>query len=257
MTIQSEHAKTFRAFHIKGEPIVLFNAWDAGSARAIAESGAKAIATGSWSVAAAHGFDDGEALPLELAIANLERIVASVNLPVTIDIESGYGTHPEQVQATLRKVIAAGAVGVNFEDGVIGTQSLYAVAAQNARIRALRETVDQSGIAVFINARTDVYLNAEPASDGETLLDEALRRVDAYAEAGASGFFAPGLKDIRYIERLCARSPLPVNIMTMPGGPTLKQLAEAGVARISHGPGPYRLAMEALQEASRKALSLG
>lgn len=256
MTVQTERARTFHALHVKSDPLVLFNAWDAGSARAVAEAGAKAIATGSWSVAAAHGFADGEALPLELAIANLERIIAITDLPVTIDIEGGYGVHPRDGQATLRKVIAAGAVGVNFEDGIVGTNELHPVEAQTERIRALRETADSTDIPLFINARTDVYLIADPVEHDQMHFDEAMRRAQAYAEAGADGFFAPGLVDIDAIARLCERSPLPVNIMTMPGAPSTVELAQAGVARISYGPGPYKVAMSALKDAAEQALDI-
>lgn len=257
MQQRSERAESLHALHVEGDPLVLFNAWDAGSARAVAEAGAKAIATGSWSVAAAHGFADGEALPLELAIANLDRIVAAVDLPVTMDIEGGYGESLNQVRATIQQVIAAGAVGVNFEDGVVGTADLYSVEKQAARIRALRETANTAGVGLFINARTDVYLNAGTAEHGRMQLEEALLRADAYAAAGASGFFVPGLVDIGSIRELCERSPLPVNVMMMPGAPPPAELADAGVTRISHGPGPYRLAMKALKDAAEAALLIG
>src|SRR5512145_2200588 len=117
---QQEYARAFRKLHVPGNPVILFNAWDAGSARVVANAGAKAIATGSWSVAAAHGCDDGERLPLELAIANLERIAAAVALPVTIDLEAGYGIPPAAVAASVAQAIAAGAIGCNLEDRIIG-----------------------------------------------------------------------------------------------------------------------------------------
>lgn len=257
MSIRADRATTLARLHVKGRPLILFNVWDAGSAKTVAAAGARAIATGSWSVAAAHGYDDGEALPLDLAIANVERIVASVDLPVTMDIESGYGVRPDEVRTTLERVISAGVVGINFEDGVIGAGTLYSIEAQCARIRALREAADSAVVPVFINARTDVYLNADPADHGEDHFSEALERAAAYAEAGASGFFVPGLRDTRWIERLCDRSPLPVNVMATPDSPSLQRLSEAGVARVSHGPGPYRLAMAALADAAAEALEPG
>ncbi|MFL5183823.1 MAG: isocitrate lyase/phosphoenolpyruvate mutase family protein, partial [Microvirga sp.] len=116
MSDQMTKAQTFKALHVPGDPIILFNAWDAGSAKAVAASGAKAIATGSWSVAAAHGFEDGEHMPLDIALANLERIVAATDLPVTIDLESGYGTTAEEVGATVARALQAGAIGCNLED---------------------------------------------------------------------------------------------------------------------------------------------
>src|SRR5690606_18996996 len=131
-------------------PIVLFNIWDAGSAKAVAASGAKALATGSWSVAAAHGFEDGEKLPLQLAIENLRRIVAATSLPLTVDLESGYG----DIASTVRQAVAVGAIGFNFEDGRLGTTELHSIADQAARLRDARAAADATLRGVFINART-------------------------------------------------------------------------------------------------------
>lgn len=254
MTEQQKRAGTFHELHVKGEPLVLFNVWDAGSAEAVAASGAKAVATGSWSVAAAHGFDDGEQLPLRLALENLARIVASVDLPISCDIEGGYGPEPAAVAETVAGVLAAGAVGVNLEDGIVGGEGLYPPQVQAASLRAAREAAEAAGVQLFINARTDVFLQLDPAAHDERAVDEAVRRALAYAEAGASGFFAPGLTDARHIETLCRRSPLPINIMVLPSAPPTGQLAGLGVARVSYGPGPYRQAMAALTEAARAAL---
>jgi 2-methylisocitrate lyase-like PEP mutase family enzyme len=255
-TAQTEQADLFKSLHIKGEPLVLFNVWDAGSARTIEGIGAKAIATGSWSVAAAQGYEDGQNIPLDYALANLKRIVASVDLPVSLDLEGGYGDSSSELQASVTRVIEAGAVGINFEDQIVGGTGLYSIEGQRARIEALREAADQTTISLFINARTDIFLKADPADHSEEDLEEAIRRATTYAEAGASGFFAPGLRNARYIERLCEASPLPVNILVMPDVPPSKQLATLGVARISYGAGPYRLITEALKEAGRKALSM-
>ncbi len=255
MTRQKERAQQFNNLHARGNPLILFNIWDAGSAKAVASSGAKAIATGSWSVAAAHGFNDGEALPLELMLENLKRIVASVDLPVTCDIEGGYGSQPADVAETAASVLAAGAVGINFEDQIIGEKELYSVEDQCVRVRAARGAAESAGVPLFINARTDIYLKARSVDHNEEHLNEALRRAIAYADAGANGFFIPGLTDAGSIRELCRRSPLPVNVMILPETPSPKQLADLGVARISYGPGPYRQVMEALTEAGRVALS--
>src|ERR1044071_4155967 len=136
MTTQKEKAELFTSLHIKGSPLILFNIWDAGSARVIEQAGAKAIATGSWSVAAANGFDDGEKVPLELVFANLERIVGSVSLPVTLDFEGGYATNPSDLKANIRKLIAAGGIGLNFEDRVVDGSGLHSIDDQSARIKA-------------------------------------------------------------------------------------------------------------------------
>lgn len=248
--IQTERAQLFKSLHRKGDPLILFNVWDAGSAKALQEIGAKAIATGSWSVAAAHGFSDGEKLPLDLAIANLERIVKNVDVPVTLDLEGGYG----HLQESVTKAIKAGAVGINFEDQIVEGEGLYSIEEQSARIRAVWEAAENVSVPLFINARTDIFLKTQNHTQDH--LDEAVRRAVSYAEFGASGFFAPGLADPKFIEKLCELCPLPVNIMMLPDAPSPKQLAGLGVARISYGPIPYRLAMEAMKEAGRKALSL-
>jgi 2-methylisocitrate lyase-like PEP mutase family enzyme len=246
---QADKARLFTSLHRPGEPLVLYNAWDAGSARIIADAGAKAIATGSYSVAMAHGHDDREALPLDLALANAGRIVAAVELPVTIDFEGAYSEAPEGVAGNMARLQATGAVGCNFEDQVVGGSGLHPAEAQAARIKAAREAV---GADFFINARTDLFLQAPRETHDDALVDAALERGRAYADAGASGLFLPGLVDERLIARACAASPLPINIMAMIGAPPAGRLAELGVARISHAGGPWRLAMRALKQAAEE-----
>jgi 2-methylisocitrate lyase-like PEP mutase family enzyme len=243
---QRERARAFAALHKAGDPLVLFNIWDAGSARVVAEAGAEAIATGSWSVAAALGFGDGEEVPRELALENAARIVRAVALPVTIDLESGYGRAPDVVAETVQLAWEAGAVGCNLEDRVIGGAGLYPIEEQAERLRAVRSAAPD----MFINARTDPLLETDPAAHDDRLLDEALARGRAYAQAGASGLFVPGLGDERLIERLCRESPLPVNIMVWHNTPPIPRLAELGVARISHAGAPWRIAMDALKAAA-------
>lgn len=252
---QIEKARAFATLHVPGRPVVLFNAWDAGSARAVAEAGARAIATGSWSVAAAQGFSDGEGLPLDLAIANAARIVSAVDLPVTLDFEGGYATEPGRVADNFALALAAGVIGCNIEDRVVGGEGLHPVAVQAARVEALRRSADRAGVPAFINARTDIFLGSKPDTHDRAACDHALERARAYADAGANGFFVPGLVDQGLIARICEASPLPVNVMMFAGMPPAKRLAELGVARISHGPGPYRQAMQALTDAARAALS--
>jgi 2-methylisocitrate lyase-like PEP mutase family enzyme len=242
---QTEKFHVFAALHVPGDPLILYNAWDAGSAKVIAEAGAKAIATGSASVAQAHGYDDAEALPLALALANAERVVGTVDLPVTIDFEGAYAIAADDVAANIAKLAATGAVGCNFEDQIVGGEGLHPAAFQAERIAAARAAV---GADFFINARTDIFLKSR--DHDEAKVDAALARADAYAQAGASGFFAPGLADLRLLERLCEASPLPVNFMAWPGTPPAAAIAAAGVARISHGPFPWKLAMQALKEAA-------
>ena len=206
-------------------------------------------------MAAANGFDDGQKLPFEFALANLERIVGSVRMPVTIDLEGGYATDNSELKENIKKVIAAGAVGINFEDQIVGGEGLYTVEDQCARIEAIREAAEQSAIPLFINARTDVFLKTYPAKHDEAQLDEAIRRAAAYARAGASGLFSPGLRDTELIKKLCELAPIPLNIMVLPDTPPSGELAKLGVARISYGPEPYRRMTEALKESARKAFS--
>jgi methylisocitrate lyase len=252
---QQEQARLFRSLHVSGQPLVLFNAWDAGSARAVADAGAQAIATGSWSVAAANGFADGEQLPFALAMDNLRRIVAAVALPVTVDLESGYGDAPEAVAATVAAALAAGAIGCNLEDSFPADRSLRDAADQVARLTAARRAADAAGVACFINARTDVFFQSPAAAHDVAMVDAALERARAYADAGASGLFVPGVIAEPLIARVVEGSPLPVNIMAMSGVPDRKRLAQLGVARISHGPGPYRGAMRWLTEAAKDAMA--
>jgi 2-methylisocitrate lyase-like PEP mutase family enzyme len=246
---QAEKFRLFAALHVAGDPVVLYNAWDAGSARVVAEAGARAIATGSASVAAAHGFDDAEGLPLELALANAARVVGAVELPVTIDFEGAYAVAPDEAAANVAKLAATGAVGCNFEDQMVGGEGLHPIALQAERIRAIREVV---GPDFFINARTDLFLKAKMETHDSAMVGAALERASAYAEAGASGFFVPLLADLALLAKFCAASPLPVNFMAFPGAPSAAEVAAAGVARISHGPFPHKLAMKALAEAARE-----
>ncbi len=252
---QSARATTFRALHVPGRPLVLYNVWDAGSARAVASAGAAAIATGSWSVAAAHGYEDAERLPLALVLDNGARIARAVDLPVSVDLESGYGDDPAAVGASVAAVLAAGAVGVNLEDGDPADGVLRSVDAQAARLAAARAAADRLGVRAFLNARTDVFLATARARHDDALVDAALARARAYAAAGADGLFVPGLVDGGLIARLTGASPLPVNVMAGDDTPDRATLAHLGVARVSHGPGPYRRLLRQLADDARAALA--
>lgn len=248
----SDKFAAFSKLHVPGTPLILFNAWDAGSAAVIERAGAKAVATGSWSVAAAHGHGDGQDLPIDLVIANASRIVGATELPVSIDFEGGYASDAGGVATNMAVLAATGAIGCNFEDQAVGAKprSLVPVVEQAARIKAARRAV---GDRFFINARTDLFLIAPAAEHDAAMVDAAIERALAYADAGANGFFVPGLVDLFLLERVCRASPLPVNFMAFPGAPDAKAVAATGIARISHGPNPYRLAMKALEDAARAA----
>ncbi|MBB3916437.1 isocitrate lyase/PEP mutase family protein [Rhizobium fabae] len=245
---QNEKAKAFGALHRKGDPVVLYNIWDAGTAKAVADAGTKALATGSWSVAAAHGYPDGEKLPMSVLVETARSITAVIDLPLSVDFEGAYSTEPAGAAANVAKLVDVGAIGINFEDRVVEGDGLYPVEKQTARIRAIREMAEGKNIPFFINARTDLFLAESDLSKHAGLVDEAIERGRAYAAAGGSGFFVPGLIEPALIEKICAASPLPVNIMMRTGAPDLTALAKLGVGRISYGPGPYRSMMEKLKQ---------
>ena len=242
----------FAALHVPGEPLVLYNCWDPGSAQAAVRAGARAVATGSASVAGALGYGDGEAVPLDLVLDNAARIVRAVDVPVTIDFEGGYAIAPDAVAANVRRLTDTGAVGCNLEDQVVGGDGLHPVETQAARLVAIRAAV---GPDFFVNARTDLFLKAPRDAHDAALIDAAVARAAAYAAAGASGIFAPGLFDPTLIADLCRRVTLPVNIMASPTTPDRATLAALGVARISHGPFPWMAAMTGYEAGLRAAMA--
>src|SRR3984893_10035860 len=190
---QMEKAKRFAELHVKGAPLLLYNAWDAGSAKSILDAGAKAIATSSWSVAAAQGYGDGEAIPIELAEQIVGRITATVDIPVTVDFEGGYSEDDGELAANISRLLDLGVIGINFEDRIVKGLGLYSVDRQARRIAAIRKAVEQKGKDLFINALSDVFF--EHGEDAAQAVGEALDRAKAYTAVGASGFFVPGLVD--------------------------------------------------------------
>ena len=239
----------FAALHVPGDPVILYNVWDVGSALAVVAAGAKALATGSHPVASAHGFPDGETVPIEFALANAKRIVDAVELPVSVDFEGAYSTDPDQGAANVVRLMATGAVGCNFEDQVIGGEGLHDLALQCRRIAAIRAAV---GEAFFLNARTDAFLKTKTWDDA--LVDQVIERGKAFADAGASGFFVPRIADPRHIERVVREVSLPLNAIAFPGAPPKAEWAAAGVARISHGPFPHMALMKQLEANARDAI---
>ena len=218
------------ALHQADEPLVLPNAWDPASAAVIASAGARAIATSSAGVAWALGYADGEEIERDEMIEAVSRIVGVVDVPVTADLERGYGA----VGATVSAALAIGAVGANIEDST-ARRELVPLDTQVTQLRAGREAAAAAGVPSFVlNARTDVFLReiGEPAGR----LDETKRRAEAYAAAGASCLFVPGLLDLEALEKLAASSPIPIGVLARPGGPAVAELAAAGVRRISLGP---------------------
>lgn len=229
---------TFRALHVPGRPLVLYNIWDPGSARAVAAAGAPALATGSYGVAEAFGAGDGEKLPFADVLANCARIVASVDVPVSLDVESGYGADPAAVKASVSAVRETGAVGINMEDRLPGETRPLPVAEASARVAAAAAS------GVFVNARCDLFWQT-PVSDA--LVAETIGRARSYADAGASGLFVPFLTDRAAIAAICEGSPIPVNVTAKDELGTLAKMAALGVARISYGHQPWMWAMQKLK----------
>jgi 2-methylisocitrate lyase-like PEP mutase family enzyme len=229
-------AEAFRSLHHNGgEPLVLVNVWDAASARLVEEAGAKAIATSSSAISWSMGFPDGNRLPVGLAMSALERIVAATSLPVTADIETGYagsdgGFDDRLLRDNILAVLDAGAVGINFEDSA--DQPLTDSGEQCRRLALVREAADAAGVDLFINARTDTYLSG---GYPERAFEETLSRAGAYLSAGASGIFVPGLTDLHVLHELSRRIDAPLNALAGVGAPSVGELHDAGVQRISIG----------------------
>jgi 2-methylisocitrate lyase-like PEP mutase family enzyme len=219
-------ATAFQALHAEGL-LLLANAWDAGSARLAQAAGARAIATSSAAVAWAHAWPDGDALPVELLLQTVRAVAGAVAVPVSADIEGGYSDDPARVAELAGRVIDAGAVGINIEDGAADATLLC------AKIAAIRAAAKTRGVDLFINARTDVWLRglAEPGRRAE----EAVRRGALYREAGANGLFVPGVTTEADIAAVVAGAGMPVNVMARPNLPELERLRALGVRRFSAG----------------------
>lgn len=256
MTTRSDLATAFRRLHHPGDGsiLVLPNAWDASSARVIEQAGARAIATTSAGVSWALGRPDGEGLTRAQMVEAVRRMAGSVRVPVTADVESGYGSgSPEDVAETVRAVVDAGAVGINLEDAP-GREGAPLLRPEEhaVRIAAARAA---GGPALFINARVDVYLRQVGAESGR--LDETVRRARLYTEAGADGVFVPGVVEAGTISRLVKAIGAPLNIMASFGAPSVGELADLGVARVSVGPAIARAAMATIRAAARELLDAG
>jgi 2-methylisocitrate lyase-like PEP mutase family enzyme len=248
--MMSSAFEIFAALHVPGDPLVLYNIWDPGSASAVAEAGAKALATGSHPVGDASGFGDGQKVPLDYVFENARRIIGVTKLPLTVDFEGAYSTDPDEGAANVARLKDTGAGGCNFEDQVVGGERLHPLELQVRRIAAIRKAV---GDDFFINARTDLFIKTK--AHDEALLDEAIARGKAFADSGASGFFVPRLSDPRQVERVVREVPLPLNLIAFPGAPAKHQWASAGVARISHGPFPFQRLRQELVAHAREAMA--
>ena len=232
----TNNAATFRQLHGAARPLVLPNAWDAGSARLIESLGAKAIATTSAGVAWAHGYADGHHLPAHLLAATVAEIVLAVKVPVSTDIEGGYSEDLDEVEQAISRMIDAGAVGINIEDGT-GSVDLMC-----HKIERARRAADRTGVALFVNSRTDVYLHSLAPS--ERRVQATLDRANRYRGAGADGLFVPTVVKADEIRAIVTGTPLPLNVLAWAGLPDLEELQRLGVKRLSTGSGIARAAFE-------------
>lgn len=255
MSDQTVKAERFAELHQKGNPVIIYNAWDGGSAKAIAAADAKAIATGDHPVGYAHGFgdDDFDEFTFETYLVTIKEIAKRVDdLPFSVDISNAEGLEDEALKNRIKTLLEVGVVGVNFEDR--GEDGVVPAEVHAARIKVIRQTADEYGVPLFINARSDIFASAS-SEEHAGLLDEAVERAQAYKDAGANGFFVPGLMDLELISQLTERSPLPVNIIRLPGAPSTKELADAGVSRVSYGPVVQKEMIEWLNGKAKEALS--
>lgn len=248
----ADRARTFTALHVLGDPIVLPNAWDAASAWAIAQAGARAIATSSAACAWSIGRADGNVMSRAEALGQIRRIASAVDLPVTADVETGYGDDADLAQ-TVRDVIDAGAVGVNLEDS--GGDPLYPVDVAARRVSIARQAAEGVGVPLHINARVDVFF--APVGEPADRVRLTAERAAAYVDAGASSIFVPGVRDLPTIRELTSAIDAPVNILAGAASPTLAELADAGVGRISVGSSLNLAMLKTLTDTARDLLTTG
>jgi 2-methylisocitrate lyase-like PEP mutase family enzyme len=255
MATQVDKAIQFLQLHRGPRALVLPNIWDVASARIIEDAGFPAIATTSAGVAFSLGYPDGEYISREEMLARVARIARAVKVPVTADLEAGYGTKPADAAKTAQEMIQAGAVGLNLEDASEDPKHpMLELQAAVEKVQAVREAGAQARVPIVVNARTDVYLlPGEP----DAQYGEALRRLTAYRDAGADCVFAPGLKDASTIERLVKALQCPVNILAVSGTPAVPELEKIGVARVSLGSGPMRATLSLLQKMALELLTSG
>lgn len=245
----SMNADLFRRLHAGPDLLILPNGWDAGSCRVIETLGAKAVATSSAAVCWSHGYADGHHLPVDFLVTTVREITRAIAIPLTCDFEGGYADDPATVGDNVARVIDAGAVGINIED------SRDPPALLAAKIAAVRKAADRAGVALFINARTDVYLKG--LVPPEAAVGEVLRRAALYRDAGADGLFAPGVVIAGEIEAIAAGCGLPLNVMARPGLPKGPELQALGARRISSATGLGRAALAALNAATTHFLATG
>ncbi|PYP09952.1 MAG: hypothetical protein DMD59_07175 [Gemmatimonadetes bacterium] len=249
MSAGATKADALRRLHVEGPMLVLPNAWDAGSARIFVEAGFPALATTSAGIAFSLGLPDGERISRDEMLAAVARITRRISVPITADMEAGYGQTPDAVAETVRRVIDAGAVGMNLEDRVEEKRLIdFPLAVE--RVRAARQAADATGARLVLNARTDAFEAPEIPRDKR--LAEAVRRGNAFREAGADSVFVPFVGDRGTIEQLVQQIRAPLNILGTPNAPTLKEMAGLGVRRVTFGSAPMRATLGLVRRMARE-----
>jgi 2-methylisocitrate lyase-like PEP mutase family enzyme len=254
--VQRQKAEAFRQMHDGKRILVMPNAWDGASARIFEDAGFGAIATTSAGVSYTAGYADGQMIPRDAMAVIVGWIAKSVSVPVTADMESGFGREAGDVAETVRIIIEAGAVGMNLEDTIHGAdRQLYEMETAVERVRAARQAADKAGVPIVINARTDVYLLG--IGEKSARFDHAVRRLNAYREAGADCLYPMGFLDAETIARMVKAVNGPINVMGLPGTPSAAELQRLGVARVSTASGPVRVAMTATRKIARELMRSG
>lgn len=251
----SAKATTLRSLHHAPDPLLLVNVWDVGGACAVASMGYRAIATSSWAISHSLGYPDGERVSRDQMLDTISRIAAAVTVPVSADVEGGYAETPEQMAATANALIEAGAVGLNLEDGEADRTRLAPIARQVEKIIAVREAAAAAGVPLVLNARTDAFW--WKGVNPDTRWADIVERANAYRQAGADCIFVLGLKTADDIARFLRESPGPLNIFAGPGTPSVPELRQMGVARVSLAAGPYRAAIGVLKKIAGELRATG
>jgi 2-methylisocitrate lyase-like PEP mutase family enzyme len=253
---QKDRAIQFREMHYGPSILILPNAWDAASARIFEQAGFRAIATTSSGVAAALGYPDGQRISRDMMVEVVKLMTRVVECPITVDIEAGFGNTIQEVLETVRAVIAAGAIGINIEDSTKGQEkTLVDVSFQVELLKAIQETALSMDVPLVVNARIDVFLLG--IGDPASRFEEAVRRANAYREAGADCLFPIGLSDARMIADLVQAINGPINILASPATPSIAELARLGVARVSFGSGMMRAVLAHLRHIAQELLEHG
>ena len=252
---QKEKAEDFRALHHGKRIFVLPNAWDVPSARVFEDAGFPAVATSSAGMLVSLGYPDGEVIDKQEFVSAVGRIARVLSVPLSADIVAGFGKSSKEVLATVKAILKAGAIGVNIEDFVHATKTLYPMERQIENVKAIRKLAETTGIPIVINARTDALRFA--GGDEEARVKEAIRRAIAYRDAGADCVYPMGLIDTPAISRFVKALDFPINVMVRKGLPPVSELQRLGIARLSFGPTPAYAAMGLLKRAAKEVLEKG